>query len=88
MAKKKKEEAFEFPISVLEQINECAGGGFALFVYDEHGIPQLYSTYDSIPLAIAMHAHIRDWGKAMDEIAKESAMADIFGPEPTPRKKK
>lgn len=44
MAQKK---PFEFPQSLLKQVDECSRGGFILFSLGEDGEPEIYSHFDN-----------------------------------------
>jgi hypothetical protein len=79
--KKKPEEPFEFPNSVLNQIEECSAGGYVLFIFDSEGKPVVHSYFDNTQNAMAMNFYIDNWTKALakinlnitiDQISKEN----------------
>ena len=79
--KKKKlsdEEApFEFPSSLLNQIEECSAGGYVLFIFDAEGKPVVHSYFDTIPNAMAMQFYIGNWNKALENINLELTIDSI-----------
>ena len=75
MAKKKK--PFQFPTSVLNQIEECSGGGFILFVFDEEGRPTVHSVFDNMQNAMGMQYYIDNWSKAISDINLSNTIDSI-----------
>jgi hypothetical protein len=75
--KKKSEEPFEFPNSVLNQIEECSAGGYVLFVFDTEGKPVVYSYFDNTPNAMAMNFYIDNWTKALAKINLDITIESI-----------
>ena len=66
--KEKPEDPFEFPSSVLNQIEECSAGGYVLFIFDTEGKPVVHSYFDNTPNAMAMQFYINHWSKALEKI--------------------
>ena len=75
--KKKSEEPFEFPQSVLNQIEECSAGGYVLFIFDAAGNPIVHSYFDTTPNAMAMQFYINNWNKALEEINLNATIESI-----------
>lgn len=63
-----KQKDFKFPKQLLGQINECSGGGFCLFTFDEYGKPQIYSQFDNPICAMAMQYYIENWTAAVSNV--------------------
>lgn len=76
--RKKKPDVFQFPPKLLEQINECSNGGFALFNFDDQGLPQIYSMIDNPICALALQSHVQNWGKAMETFNVETSVDHLF----------
>jgi len=72
--KGKGKKKFEFPNSLLNQIEECSAGGFVLFTYDEEGLPQVHSAFDNMQNALGMQYYISNWSKAVDTINMEATI--------------
>ncbi len=82
MAKKKKKPSddqppFEFPSSVLNQVEECSAGGYVLFIFDSEGKPVVHSYFDTIPNAMAMQFYIGNWNKALEDINLNATIDSI-----------
>jgi hypothetical protein len=52
---------FELPEFILNQLNECAGGGFLLFILDEQGAPNVYFISDTIGVQSQIQNFAIDW---------------------------
>ena len=83
MPKKKKktpEEGvpFEFPNSILNQVEECSAGGYVLFIFDSEGKPIVHSYFDTIPNAMAMQFYINNWNKALEDINLNLTIESIY----------
>jgi len=63
-----KHKDFKFPEKLLSQINECSGGGFCIFTFDEYGKPQVYSQFDNPIYAMAMQYYIENWTAAVSNV--------------------
>ena len=69
-----KNDKFEFPNSLLNQIEECSAGGFVLFTYDEEGLPQVHSAFDNMQNALGMQYYVSNWSKAIDTMNLEATI--------------
>ena len=61
-----KNKEFQFPDSILSQIDECSQGGFLLFTFDKKGMPEVRSKFDNAQNAMAMHYYINNWLNHLD----------------------
>jgi ABC-type sulfate transport system substrate-binding protein len=79
VAKKKndKNKKFEFPNSVLNQIEECSSGGFVLFTFDDDGLPEVHSSFESMQSALGMQYYVSSWSKAIDAINVEATISSM-----------
>ena len=69
---------FQFPPSLLKQINECSNGGFILFLFDDAGVPKIHSAIDNPIIGLALHGHIQNWARSVEAINVESAMDNFY----------
>ena len=66
------------PQHLLNEINEHAVGGFALFYFHpEHGFPQHQLFFDSPAHCLAMQKYMTDWCNALQAIYLEGTKANI-----------
>ena len=72
-----KNKEFHFPESILSQIDECSQGGFLLFTFDKHGMPEVRSKFDNAQNAMAMHYYIINWLNAVEQINLENTIQNI-----------
>ena len=84
----KNNKGFEFPSSLLNQIEECSGGGFVLFTYDEEGLPQVHSAFDNMQNALGMQYYVSNWSKAIETMNLEATInsmtEEVDGHSPLP----
>ena len=66
---------------LLRQINDKSGGGFLLFTFDEEGLPQMHSNYDSNAEALALQYYVQNWIKAIEIITIDQMTVNITKPE-------
>lgn len=87
---KKKIQKFVFPESLLNQINEMSSCGFALFYFDEYGMPEYQIQCDSPVSAFALQNYIEHWSEAVHGLNNQTTANIILEKTfaPTPRKKK
>lgn len=64
MAKKK----FNFPQSLLKQLNEFSSGGYVLFNFNENNDPQVISKFDNQMNAMALLYYINTWSQSIDQL--------------------
>lgn len=69
MTNKKK---FNFPASLLKQIDECSFGGYILFNFSSKGEPQVYTKFDNQINAMALLYYLNTWGQSIDQLNLEA----------------
>ena len=69
MTNKKK---FNFPDSVLKQIDECSFGGYVLFNFSSKGSPQVYTKFDNQINAMALLYYLNTWSQSVDQLNLEA----------------
>ena len=69
MTNKKK---FNFPTSLLKQIDECSFGGYILFNFSNKGEPQVYTKFDNQINAMALLYYLNTWGQSIDQLNLEA----------------
>ena len=69
MTNKKK---FNFPESLLKQIDECSFGGYILFNFSSKGEPQVYTKFDNQINAMALLYYLNTWGQSIDQLNLEA----------------
>ena len=69
MINKKK---FNFPGSLLKQIDECSFGGYILFNFSNKGEPQVYTKFDNQINAMALLYYLNTWGQSIDQLNLEA----------------
>ena len=69
MTNKKK---FNFPESLLKQIDECSFGGYILFNFSNKGEPQVYTKFDNQINAMALLYYLNTWGQSIDQLNLEA----------------
>lgn len=75
MARKKKQ--FQIPDYFLRQIDEFSQGGFMLFTFNDQGIPEIVSNFDSPAHSIAMASFVKNWSNAIEEIHKNITISNM-----------
>jgi len=70
---------FVFPTKLLEQVNECSGGGYCIFIFDEYGRVQMMNQFDSPIHADAMSQHLITWVKAVENANIAVTTQNILG---------
>ena len=63
---------FNFPESVLKQIDECSFGGYILFNFSSKGEPQVYTKFDNQINAMALLYYLNTWGQSIDQLNLEA----------------
>ena len=69
MTNKKK---FNFPESLLKQIDECSFGGYIMFNFSSKGEPQVYTKFDNQINAMALLYYLNTWGQSIDQLNLEA----------------
>jgi hypothetical protein len=67
------------PKSVLNDVNEHAVGGFALFCFDKDGTPCHITNFDTPAHALGMFKYIEDWATALHAVYLERAKENLRG---------
>jgi hypothetical protein len=70
-------KGFLIPQSVLKQLNEFSSGGFALFLYDDTGNPNVHTKFDTNKDAMALQIFISNWAEALNELSVKSTLDSI-----------
>ena len=78
MAKRKK--IFQMPEQILRSIDECSGGGYLLFRFNELGEIDVNGSFDAPPYAMACQSFLKSWVDASHEINKISIMQNMVKP--------
>jgi len=63
---------FNFPESLLKQIDECSYGGYILFNFSAKGEPQVYTKFDNQINAMALLYYLNTWGQSVDQLNFEA----------------
>jgi hypothetical protein len=63
---------FNFPESLLKQIDECSFGGYILFNFSSKGEPQVYTKFDNQINAMALLYYLNTWGQSIDQLNLEA----------------
>lgn len=74
MTNKKK---FNFPESLLKQIDECSFGGYILFNFSSKGEPQVYTKFDNQINAMALLYYVNTWSQSVDQLNLEATTDQI-----------
>lgn len=74
MTNKKK---FNFPESLLKQIDECSYGGYILFNFSAKGEPQVYTKFDNQINAMALLYYVNTWSQSVDQLNLEATTNQI-----------
>ena len=69
MTNKKK---FNFPDSVLKQIDECSFGGYVLFNFSNKGDAQVFTKFDNQINAMALLYYLNTWIQSVDQLNLEA----------------
>ena len=69
MTNKKK---FNFPDSVLKQIDECSFGGYVLFNFSNKGDAQVFTKFDNQINAMALLYYLNTWSQSVDQLNLEA----------------
>lgn len=69
MTNKKK---FNFPDSLLKQIDECSFGGYVLFNFSNKGEPQVFTKFDNQINAMALLYYLNTWSQSVDQLNLEA----------------
>ena len=74
MTNKKK---FNFPESLLKQIDECSYGGYIMFNFSAKGEPQVYTKFDNQINAMALLYYVNTWSQSVDQLNLEATTDQI-----------
>lgn len=70
---------FKFPEKILNQINECSKGGFALFILGKDGLPEMHVMFDDPVHAMALQQYVINWSKAAEVVNLEGMVESLLG---------
>jgi len=68
---------FNFPESLLKQIDECSFGGYILFNFSSKGEPQVYTKFDNQINAMALLYYVNTWSQSIDQLNLEATTDQI-----------
>jgi hypothetical protein len=68
---------FNFPESLLKQIDECSFGGYILFNFSNKGEPQVYTKFDNQINAMALLYYVNTWSQSIDQLNLEATTDQI-----------
>lgn len=77
-------EPFEFPESLLKQIEECSNGGFVLAFIDNEKNVEIALSYDSESVLRALVSKTNGWARGMESVLDqedEQSIGEFFGDE-------
>ena len=74
MTNKKK---FNFPESLLKQIDECSFGGYIMFNFSSKGEPQVFTKFDNQINAMALLYYVNTWSQSVDQLNLEATTDQI-----------
>jgi len=63
---------FNFPESLLKQIDECSFGGYILFNFSSKGEPQVFTKFDNQINAMALLYYVNTWSQSIDQLNLEA----------------
>jgi len=66
------QKKFNFPDSVLKQIDECSFGGYVLFNFSNKGEPQVFTKFDNQINAMALLYYLNTWSQSVDQLNLEA----------------
>jgi len=70
-------KGFTIPPSILKQLNEFSDGGFALFLYDDMGNPNVHTKFDTNKDAMALQMFVSNWAEALNEMSVKSTLNSL-----------
>jgi hypothetical protein len=73
----KVKKKFNFPESLLKQIDECSFGGYILFNFSSKGEPQVYTKFDNQINAMALLYYVNTWSQSVDQLNLEATTDQI-----------
>jgi hypothetical protein len=68
---------FNFPESVLKQIDECSFGGYIMFNFSSKGEPQVFTKFDNQINAMALLYYVNTWSQSIDQLNLEATTNQI-----------
>lgn len=71
---------FNFPNSLLKQLDECSFGGYVLFNFSSKGDPQVFTKFDNQMNAMALLYYVGSWISTIDQMNMD-ATADAINKE-------
>lgn len=72
---------FVVPDKILNEINECSGGGYILFTYDQDSAPRVYASFDSAAHGLGMQKFMQNWLSLVDTVSLESSIEELSNTE-------
>ncbi len=70
-------KTFNFPDSLLKQIDECSFGGYILFNFSSKGQPQVFTKFDNQINAMALLYYVNTWSQSIDQLNLEATTDQI-----------
>jgi hypothetical protein len=68
---------FNFPDSLLKQIDECSFGGYIMFNFSNKGEPQVFTKFDNQINAMALLYYVNTWSQSIDQLNLEATTDQI-----------
>jgi len=68
---------FNFPDSLLKQIDECSFGGYIMFNFSNKGEPQVFTKFDNQINAMALLYYVNTWSQSVDQLNLEATTDQI-----------
>jgi hypothetical protein len=68
---------FNFPESLLKQIDECSFGGYIMFNFSNKGEPQVFTKFDNQINAMALLYYVNTWSQSIDQLNLEATTDQI-----------
>jgi len=68
---------FNFPESLLKQLDECSFGGYILFNFNSKGDPQVFTKFDNQMNAMALLYYLGSWISTVDQMNIEATAEAI-----------
>lgn len=73
----KQEKPFQFPKSILNQVEECSSGGFLLFVINDQGQVEPFMNFNSEVVARSLNSYCEDFTKAFRKVNAKNMLESM-----------
>ena len=77
MAKRKDDEVFQLPKSILNQLSECSAGGFLLFFPSQDGSIQPFMEFSNEIIARSLISYSLDFSKSFQRVSRDGLLDNI-----------